>query len=78
MAITAADLVGSRVLVVSKNGRYGEATVEERRVLELSPSGQWVRLMDQHGRKYWTRAAELQIIEVLATTTEPRPVTEAE
>lgn len=39
---------------------------EEYRVLEFSPKGEWVRLMNPHGLKFWAPAKDVGVIETLA------------
>ena len=63
----ARKLVGRRVLVVAPghyNVRHG---IEERRVLEVSPSGEWTKMMNDLGREFWILTAEFSVVEVLQT-----------
>jgi fructose-specific phosphotransferase system component IIB len=64
------DFIGRRILVSSKYGYL----VEELKVLEVSPAGTYVRVMDVHGRKYWRGVVEVLMVEAL-TDFEPRPRT---
>jgi hypothetical protein len=56
-----------RILVLVKSGRYYDKSVnaEELKVLEISPSGEWVKVMDQYGKKYWKDTGSIDPIEVL-------------
>lgn len=70
------DKLGARILMtVQKPHGFGSKTaVEQARVIEVSPSGQWTRLMNEHGAKFWTRTEEIMLVEVLTDApTEPRP-----
>ena len=64
------ELVGQRALLQLGSG-YGQRT-EEYRVLEFSPSGAWVRLMNTHGNKFWCRSTDAILVERLAPL-EPCP-----
>lgn len=58
------DLIGKRCLVKTEQ-RYGNSGVREVKVLEVSPSGQWVKTQDQHGRKTWQTTTSLSLVEIL-------------
>lgn len=62
MVIT--ELLNKRVLISKKEG-YGNPTVEEVKVLEVSPSGNWVKLMNINGNKYWRPVVNIALIETL-------------
>ncbi len=60
------ELVGKRVLLrVGTSGFVRTAEVTEYRVLEISPSGVWVLLMNLYGTKFWKPVQELSFIEEL-------------
>lgn len=59
------DLVGKRALLSLSTSRYGGANIDEYRVLELSPSGNWVKLMNLHGLKFWKPVTALSFVEEL-------------
>jgi len=60
------ELVGKRCLMMVSGSRYSRSqSVEEYRVLEASPSGNWVRLMNAFGNKFWKPVAEVSLVEVL-------------
>ena len=75
------DIVGTRDNVVGKRilakvGNRYSSNVDEFRVLELSPSGRWTRLMNVNGVKFWTATTEIGVVEVLTTLDallDPRP-----
>lgn len=65
------DLIGKRLLVKYING-YSSA-IDELKVIELSPSGNWVKMMNMHGNKFWKLVSDISIIEVLTDLKEQRP-----
>ncbi len=68
----ARTLVGHRILAATQKS-YNGTSVNELRVLELSPSGEWLKTMDLYGRRTWTQTATMACVEVLLPA-EPRPV----
>lgn len=68
------EVLGKRVLVAEK--LYGLSSqnrnVKELKILELSPSGNWVRVMNDNGGKHWLHYLDINIIEVLSSL-EPNP-----
>lgn len=64
------ELKGTRCLLKVSNGQYGRQDVTEYRVLEISPSGNWVKLQNINGSKFWKATAEVALVEKL---TELRP-----
>ena len=74
METTIFDLVHKRILVAEKEtGTYARAqVVKEYRVMEVSPSGNGVKLMDMDGRKYWRNAGDIKPIEILALAEKPK------
>lgn len=61
------DLLYKRVLVAKKQSYYSkEQTVEELKILEISPSGEWVKVMNMHGQKHWQHRTSITPVEVLA------------
>lgn len=58
------ELLNERVLITAKE-RFGTNTVCEVKVLEISPSENWVKLMNIHGLKYWKPIADISLVEVL-------------
>ena len=59
------ELVGKRVLLKLGVGTYRGSEVTEYRILEVSPSGVWVKVMNLYGNKFWKPLAEIAFIEEL-------------
>jgi hypothetical protein len=57
------DLINQRVLVYEKAGWNSD--IMEFKILEVSPSGNWTKVMNMHGNKFWKRTENIQIVEVL-------------
>lgn len=57
--------VGKRYLLTTESGRYGGSKVNEFKVIEFSPSGNWVKLMNINGLKFWKKSADVSFIEEL-------------
>ncbi len=67
------EYVGRRVIAALKNSPWGEDDVyDEYRVLEVSPSGNFVRLLTCFGRKFWRPVTDVALIEALKPF-EPHP-----
>jgi hypothetical protein len=61
-------LLYRRVLMAAKrNGFDSTCTVEEFTILEISPSGKFIKIRNMDGRKYWKVISDIQIIETLET-----------
>jgi len=61
-----ANLVGKRVLLKVGNSGYERNTdVTEYRVIEISPSGIWAKLMNLYGHKFWKPVQEIAFVEEL-------------
>lgn len=64
--MTILDLLHKRILVTEKsNGYNSKTTVEEIKILEISPSGNWVKIQNMNGQKYWKNYSDINPIEVL-------------
>ncbi len=63
---TAKSLLGRRALVAVKDSNYGPQKVVEWKVTEVSPSGVWIKVMDDCGRRFWKATAEITVVETLA------------
>jgi hypothetical protein len=57
------DLLHKRILI-KESGNYS-SKISEVKVLEISPSGNWTKLMNMHGMKYWVDTAKIAYIETL-------------
>lgn len=71
------ELLHKRVLVKVKGQRYQADSVEEVKVLEVSPSGNWTKLQNLNGFKYWKPTTDVALVETLTELTgsaEPRPI----
>jgi hypothetical protein len=68
------ELKGTRCLLKVSTGRYGSQDVTEYRVLEISPSGNWVKIQNINGAKFWKPVPELALVEKLTELrAEPPP-----
>ena len=72
------ELLHKRVLVAEKDTYYNQSskTVKEIKILEISPSGNWVKIMNDVGKKYWLHYSDITPIEVLSIL-DPKPTNEA-
>ena len=71
-----AELVGKRVLASSATPGYRRAdTFEEWKILEISPSGSYVRVMNGYGLKKWYLTTAFAVVEVLPLP-EPYPMSD--
>ena len=59
------ELVGSRCLLKLGERFIAESAVDEYKVLELSPTGQWVKLMNLNGKKFWRAVVSVSYVETL-------------
>lgn len=57
------ELVGKRALLKMSNGYGGE--VQEFKIIETSPSGNWVKLQNIYGNKFWKAIIDVSLVEVL-------------
>jgi hypothetical protein len=70
------DLIGKRILVKTLAVRYGVgSSVEEIKIVEISPSGNWIKILNGHGSKFWKAASDIALIEVLKDLREGKPAT---
>lgn len=68
------DLLHKRILVAEKGRGYSSPqTVEELKILEISPSGNWVKIQNMNGQKFWKSASDITPIEVLAHLNTDKP-----
>lgn len=66
------DLVHKRCLVASKSNSFNsKSEVEEIKILEVSPSLNWVKIQNDYGKKIWKCASDVVIIEVLSNFDKP-------
>jgi hypothetical protein len=64
------ELIGKRALI-TESDRFSSKKATEVKFLEVSPSGNWVKLMNMHGNKYWKPVQELSLIEALIDIEKP-------
>ena len=67
------NLVGKRMLLKVKGRGYGDSPIEEFKVIELSPSGNWIKLQNIYGNKFWRAVAEVAVVEELKPLNVGRP-----
>jgi len=62
------ELVHKRILVAEKEQSFShKSTVVELKILEVSPSQNWVKVQNTFGQKYWKPVGDIVPIEVLAS-----------
>jgi hypothetical protein len=69
------ELLGKRVLLKlgAKNyAGYIASEVSEYRVLEVSPSGVWVKLMNINGHRFWKALSDIFFLEELQDVKPPQ------
>ena len=70
--MTVFELLHKRILIVEKSGGFSSSQViEEVKILEISPSGKWVKIKNQHGKKLWKSAVDIVPVEILEPTGKP-------
>lgn len=67
------ELIGKRVLLKLKTRSYRSEDVEEYKILEVSPSGNWVRIQNSNAYKFWKPVVELSLVEVLKPLRPAKP-----
>jgi hypothetical protein len=67
------DLVGKRVLIKIGEMYSPLIQVAEHRVIEVSPSGAWVKLMNLNGNNFLKEACKIILIEELADLKAGKP-----
>lgn len=70
-AVEVVPLIGRRCLLSAVKG-YSSG-VHEFRIEEVSPSGNWVKLMTLHGQKFWKPVTEVSLVEVLKDLRPEKP-----
>jgi hypothetical protein len=59
-------LTGKRILCEIRISGYNLTTgIKECHVLEVSPSGEWIKLAEGKGVRSWERTIDVRVIEVL-------------
>ena len=67
------DLIGKRCLLRVSTSRYGSPDVTEYKVLELSANGNWVKLANLHGNRFWKPVADVAFVDMLVDLRADRP-----
>ena len=68
------DLLYKRMLVAKKNNDYSvKGKVEELKILEISPSENWIKVQNANGNKYWIHYSDIVPIEILAFVHNDKP-----
>jgi hypothetical protein len=68
------NLVGKRVLLkINHNKFYMGGDVQEYKVLEISESGNWVKLMNINGNKFWKAVSDVSFVEELKDLNSGKP-----
>ena len=62
MMLDVRDFIGKRILATRFNNPFED--VREYKVLEVSPSGDWVKLMVD-GKRFWNKRQLITLVEVL-------------
>lgn len=63
--VTLRGLIGRRALLYVSPSRFSADKVQEMKIIEVSPSGQWTKLMNHNGTKFWKQTTEIAIVELL-------------
>lgn len=67
------ELLGKRVLLKVGGNNWARQDVSEFKVLELSPSGNWIKLQNMNGNKFWKPLPEVSFIEELQELNAGKP-----
>mgnify|MGYP003475018448 CR=1 FL=1 len=69
------DLLHKRILIVEKSSGYNQQQkIEEIKILEISPSGKWVKIQNMNGNKFWKMSSDIVPLEILFQIEEkPKP-----
>ena len=69
------DLLHKRILIVEKSGGFTQnQKIEEIKILEISPSGKWVKIQNMNGNKFWKMSSDIVPLEILFQIEEkPKP-----
>lgn len=66
------NLVGKRMLLKVGTRIYNVA-VQEYKVIEISPSGNWLKLQNMSGNKFWSAVTEIAVVEELRDLKADKP-----
>jgi len=62
-APTIQSLLGKRCLLKISKG-YG-SEISEFKIIEISPSGNWIKIQNLHGQKIWKAITDISFVEEL-------------
>lgn len=71
MQIHISEILHKRILVTTKESSYRYSPVTELKVLEASPSGDFLKVMDMDGRKFWKSTCDITLVEILHSLEKP-------
>jgi hypothetical protein len=66
------SFVGKRCLLKTSAGY--SSNIDEYKVLEVSPSGNWVKIMNLNGHKFWKAVQDVSFIEELIDFRNDKPL----
>lgn len=67
------NLLGKRCLLQVDVGPYRQRGITEFKILEISPSGNWAKLMNIDGYKFWRAVTEISFVEELIDLKADKP-----
>ena len=67
------ELIGSRVLLKIVRSSFSTQDVTEYKILEVSPSGNWAKIQNMNGNKFWKPLQEIAFVERLQDLNADRP-----
>ena len=68
------DILHKRILVAEKQNSYSsDKIVKEIKILEISPSKNWVKIMNDNGNKLWKHYSDIIPIEILQSLNMHKP-----
>ena len=68
------DILHKRILVAEKQNSYSsDKIVKEIKILEISPSKNWVKVMNDNGNKLWKHYSDIIPIEILQSLNMHKP-----
>ena len=68
------ELIGCRVLLkIGGTSPFASQDVTEYKILEVSPSGNWVKLQNIYGNKFWRSIHAISFVEQLKDLNAGKP-----
>jgi hypothetical protein len=59
------ELIGTRCLMKLTGSYPHRDSIDEFKIIEISPSGNWVKLRNRHGLTFWKPIVEISLVEKL-------------